>query len=123
MRCNEEKTRGFFSHGRNRVLSRFGIWARSILATVLVRWLDDWQAVLQLAALLFFFACALPMGITYLGIWYGGIYGYAWAFLWIGVSGLLAYREVLRRDKAMTAGEWTTNPNALEEYLALVKKD
>jgi hypothetical protein len=89
----------------------------------LVKWLDDWQAVIQLAALLFFFAGVLPMGITYLGIWHGAIYAYAWAFLWIGIGCLLAYREVLRRDKAIIGNEWTTNPNAIDEYIELVKKD
>jgi len=121
VRINDEDE-GFFSHCGGRVLKRFGVGTRPVLASVLVRWLDDWQAVLLLCTLLFFFGFALPMGIAFLGIWYGATYAYAWAFLWIGVSSLLAYREVIRRDKAIIGSEWTSNPNAINEYMELIKK-
>lgn len=119
---NELENEGFFSHGGNRARKRLRMVARSLVDAVLVKWFDDWQAVLQLCALLFFFGFALPMGITYLGVWHGAIYAYAYIFLCVGVSSLLAYREVLRRDKTMIGGEWTTNPNAINEYIELVKK-
>ena len=120
MKKNEVE--GFFGRVSNNVYKRLRV-CLSLGDSTLVRWLDDWQAVLQLGALLFFFAFALPMGITYFGFWYGGIYGYAWAFLWIGVSSVLAYREVIRRDKAIIGSEWHSNPKAIDEYIALVKKD
>ena len=120
MKKNVEK-RGFFSRVNSDRLMRQRICS-AYLGSTLVKWLDDWQAVLQLAALLFFFACALPMGITVLGIWYGAIYAYAYAFLWIGVSSLLAYREVNRRNAAMLGTEWFSNPDAIDEYIALLEK-
>lgn len=122
VRDNEEKIRGFFSRGNNRV-KRLRVVASSLVDAVLVKWIAEWQAVLLLCALLFFFGFALPMGITFLGIWYGATYAYAYAFLCIGGSILLAYREVLRRDKAIIGTEWVSNPNAIDEYITLIKKD
>ena len=123
MEVKKNEVESFFSRGSHRVRMRLGMVASSLVDAVLVKWIAEWQAVLLLCALLFFFGFALPMGITFLGIWYGATYAYAYAFLCIGGSILLAYREVLRRDKAIIGSEWVSNPNAIDEYIALVKKD
>lgn len=121
MKKNEGE--GFFSRVSNSMHKRFGMVARSLVDAVLVKWLDDWQAVIQLIAFIIFFAGALPMGITYLGIWHGGIYAYAYAFLCIGLAILLANREANRRDKTLLGSEWVSFPKAIGEYIALLEKD
>lgn len=119
MRGNEVK--GFFSHIIHSVHERLRICV-SLANTALVNLLNDFHTFLTLIALFFFFGFLLPLPIIILGMQYGALYGYGWSFLWIAIFTLLAYREVIRRDKTMLGTEWISNPKAIEEYVALVKK-
>lgn len=121
MRGNEVESEGFFSRVIYRVHERFRICV-SLGNKKLVGMRDDFGFFLVVIALLFFFGFMLPLPIVILGMQYGAIYGYSWSFLWIAIFSLLAYREIIRRDKTMLGTEWINNPKAIEEYVALVKK-
>jgi hypothetical protein len=90
--------------------------------STLVNWLDTWQTFLTILALWSFFGLLLPLPLIYLSMLINPIYGYSWAFMWIGIACLVEYREELRREKAMTTSEYTEKPNAIKEYLELMKK-
>jgi len=50
------------------------------------------------------------------------VYVYSWLILWAVIAVLLANREVKRRSKTITSPKWFHNPNAINEYLELMKK-
>jgi len=91
-------------------------------AVKLQRWFDTWRWFLTLLLLYFFFGYILPVPALYLGI-INPLYSYSWMLMWCAVAITLAYREVMRRASAM-AGKFKVfyNPNALKEYLELLKK-
>jgi hypothetical protein len=81
--------------------------------------LDTWSCFLNLLGLWFFFGFILGVAWVYIGLLYGGAYGYCYGALWISVFSLLAYREVKRRMKAQLGETNYYNPNATKEYLEL----
>lgn len=124
MEVKKNEVEGFFSRVGNRVHERFRIRV-SVGNKELVRLFDDFRFFLTVIALLGFFGFLLPLPSVIWGMQYGPICAYSWPALWIGFWSLKAYREVNRRNAAMVSSEWVSNPNAIDEYIALLgeKKD
>lgn len=87
----------------------------------MVDWVDTWRWFLTLIMLYVFFSYVLKLPILFLGV-INPIYAYSWMALWLVVAGLLAYREVKRRGEATCRIKWFYNPNAVDEYLELMKE-
>jgi len=119
---NELENKGFFGNIRNSCHKHIRI-LNSMVYSALVNWFDTWQTFLTILALWFFFGFILPLPIIYFALLYNAVYGYLWGFMWLGIACIIEYREELRREKAMSASEYVVKPNAIDEYLALVKKD
>lgn len=121
---HELESKGFFSRGWDYYCKRIRIHytvVRSILLAYhwLESELDTWRWFLTFLGLWFFFGFIFGVALVYLGLLYGGIYGYAWGGLWLSVSSLLAYHEVCRRMKAEQGKTNYYNPNAIKEYLEI----
>jgi len=83
--------------------------------------LDDFRAFILLFTLYIFFDYILPIPTFFLGSMHPA-YAYLWLIMWLVLAGVLALREVNRRNKVMTFNKWHNNPNAVDEYLALMKE-
>jgi len=88
---------------------------------ILVDWVDSFSALLLLFSLYILFDYLLPMSTFFLGS-ISPVYVYSWLILWATIAVLLANREVKRRSKTVTSPKWFHNPNAINEYLELMKK-
>ena len=121
---HELENKGFFDAVRSSCHKRSRIYL-SMVRSILVAYyrleneLDTWRWFLTFLGLWFFFGFIFGVALVVLGMLYGGIYGYAWGGLWLSVSSLLAYREVLRRMKAEQGKTNYYNPNATKEYLEI----
>jgi len=87
---------------------------------ILVDWVDSFSALLLLFSLYILFDYLLPMSTFFLGS-ISPVYVYSWLILWATIAVLLANREIKRRSKTVTGPKWFHNPNAINEYLELMK--
>ena len=97
---------------------------RSFLALVrrnVVDWFDTWRWFLTIIMLYVFFSYVVKLPIIFLGV-VNPIYAYSWIALWAVIAVLLANREIKRRSKTVTGPKWFHNPNAINEYIELMKK-
>ena len=97
---------------------------KSFLALVrrnVVDWFDTWRWFLTLIMLYVFFSYVLKLPIIFLAM-INPIYTYSWIVLWGVVAVLLANREIKRRAKTKIGLKWFYNPNAIDEYIELMKK-
>jgi len=117
---NELENKSFFGCVIHRSRERFRILYSMVCRNV-VDWFDSFHALLLLFSLYIFFDYLLPMSTFFLGS-ISPVYVYSWLILWVVIAVLLANREVNRRSKTVTSPKWFHNPNAINEYLELMKK-
>jgi len=123
VRNNGLEDEGFFNIVRNLSHKLFGmVYSNTIYEKIHVA-ANTWSWFLTILALWGFFGFVLPLPLMYFAMLYSPLYGYLWGFMWMVIACLLEYREELRREEAMKSSEFTVKPNAIQEYLALVKKD
>jgi hypothetical protein len=110
----------FFGWLRRKVSKRFRVLL-SMARIFLVNRFDNWRWYLTLIGIVVFFVWLLPLPYLYLSSKYQ-IYGSLWLVLCLIVAIFLINREMNRRDKTKMGVKWHDNPNAVDEYIELLKK-
>jgi len=117
---HELENKSFFGSILLRAYHYVRILYTNIYAKIYVTF-DNWRWLLILLPIHFFFGYILPLPAVLLGLYYGGIYPYLWLGMWACVFVLWANREDKRRRGASPKYKWFYNPNALKEYVEMLK--